>query len=143
MIAKFARAAARAAILPTADPSLRLKLLPDEERPQHAVDESVAQCARAERRSRREPDSSIPPCHTHPQRRKPHYVGAVILFDRFIPGLAEGDSVPRRAQRFRKIETECKRRLPSSNSNIRDTGSEDPYNHCFLGIRWLRAPSSI
>ena len=33
---------ARAAILPTAGPSLRLKLLPDDERPQHAVDESVA-----------------------------------------------------------------------------------------------------
>jgi hypothetical protein len=42
VIAKFARAAGRAGISPTADPSLRLKLLPDDERPQHAVDESVA-----------------------------------------------------------------------------------------------------
>ena len=42
VIAKSARAAVRAAVSPTADPSLRLKLLPDDERPQHAVDESAA-----------------------------------------------------------------------------------------------------
>ena len=42
VIAKSVRAAGRVAISPTADPFLRLKLLPDEDCPQHADDESVA-----------------------------------------------------------------------------------------------------